>query len=406
MGYSTKLFTSCLLLGLLFIPANAATFEIRNNCQYTVWAAASPGGGRRLDSGQTWMLDVPAGTSTGRIWGRTNCNFDSSGSGSCQTGDCTGGLVCQCWGVPPNTLAEYALNQFDNLDFYDISLIDGFNIPMEFGPASGGGGSCQALVCAADINGECPDELRTPGGCNNPCTVFQTDEYCCTGGPGSCNPTKYSRFFKDRCPTAYSYPQDGPASTISCPEGRQLPLTKEKGDHEEFLPRACGGGKCQALVCAADVNGQCPTELRTPGGCNNPFSVFKTNQYCCTNGQRSSGPTNFQCPNKFRTPGGCLLPLGISSFPIGDAWKPEQGTEDIVDDLMRSMPHVLPNLLPQLQARRWIPPDRGSNGHQQVTPMPVGNVNESEARSMDSDSSVQDYFPGELEKRVMQSHGN
>ncbi|MCD7459567.1 hypothetical protein HAX54_041335 [Datura stramonium] len=38
------------------------------------------------------------------------------------------------WGRPPNTLAEYALNQFSNLDFWDISVIDGFNIPMSFGP--------------------------------------------------------------------------------------------------------------------------------------------------------------------------------------------------------------------------------------------------------------------------------
>ncbi|CAK7325708.1 unnamed protein product [Dovyalis caffra] len=48
-----------------------------------------------------------------------------------------------------------------------------------------------------------------------------------------------------------------------------------------------------------------------------------------------------------------------------------------------------------LQARRWILPDPGSNGYQQ-----------SEAGSMDSDSSVHDDFPGELEKRVMPSRGN
>ncbi|CAH8272995.1 unnamed protein product [Arabidopsis lyrata] len=68
-----------------------------------------------------------------RIWGRTNCNFDSSGRGRCETGDCNGGLQCTGWGQPPNTLAEYALNQYNNLDFYDISLVDGFNIPMSLG---------------------------------------------------------------------------------------------------------------------------------------------------------------------------------------------------------------------------------------------------------------------------------
>ncbi|XP_020877179.1 osmotin-like protein OSM34 [Arabidopsis lyrata subsp. lyrata] len=114
----------------LISTATAATFDILNRCSYTVWAAASPGGGRHLNPGQSWRLDVAAGTKMARIWGRTNCNFDSSGRGRCETGDCNGGLQCTGWGQPPNTLAEYALNQYNNLDFYDISLVDGFNIPM------------------------------------------------------------------------------------------------------------------------------------------------------------------------------------------------------------------------------------------------------------------------------------
>ncbi|CAH2071244.1 unnamed protein product [Thlaspi arvense] len=155
------------VFSILFLisTTTAARFDILNQCGYTVWAAASPGGGRRLDPGQSWPLDVAAGTRMARIWGRTNCNFDGSGRGRCQTGDCTGGLQCTGWGQPPNTLAEYALNQFNNLDFYDISLVDGFNIPMEFSS------NCKRILCNADINGQCPNQLRAPGGCNNPCTV-------------------------------------------------------------------------------------------------------------------------------------------------------------------------------------------------------------------------------------------
>lgn len=63
----------------------------------------------------------------GRIWSRTNCNFDGNGRGKCQTRDCNGRLKCQGFGSPPNTLAEFALNQPNNLDFFDISLVDGFN---------------------------------------------------------------------------------------------------------------------------------------------------------------------------------------------------------------------------------------------------------------------------------------
>ncbi|KAE8683837.1 Osmotin-like protein OSML13 [Hibiscus syriacus] len=194
--------SSILFFIILFVSAHAARFEIRNECSYTVWAAASPGGGRRLNPSQSWTINVPAGTAMARIWGRTNCNFDGSGRGRCQTGDCGGLLQCQGWGSPPNTLAEYALNQFGNLDFYDILY-----------------GGCHNIRCTADINGQCPNQLRAPGGCNNPCTVFKTNEYCCTQGQGSCSPTFFSRFFKTRCPDAYSYPQDDPTSTFTCPGG-------------------------------------------------------------------------------------------------------------------------------------------------------------------------------------------
>ncbi|CAI9784552.1 unnamed protein product [Fraxinus pennsylvanica] len=204
------------LASLFFHYTRAATFVIRNNCPFTVWAAAVPGGGMQLNNGQTWTINPGAGTKGARIWARTGCNFDGSGSGRghCQTGDCNGLLRCQAYGVPPNTLAEYALNQFNNLDFFDISLVDGFNVPMDFSPT---GGCARGIRCTADINGQCPKELKAPGGCNNPCTVFKTDQYCCNSG--NCGPTNYSKFFKVRCPDAYSYPKDDQTSTFTCPGG-------------------------------------------------------------------------------------------------------------------------------------------------------------------------------------------
>ncbi|KAK2653068.1 hypothetical protein Ddye_012924 [Dipteronia dyeriana] len=113
---------------LLFVAlhlnlASAVTFDIRNNCPYTVWAAAVPGGGRRLDRGQNWVLNVNPGTAGAPIWARTNCQFDGAGRGRCQTGDCGGLLQCRAYGVPPNTLTEFALNQYMNLDFIDILIL-------------------------------------------------------------------------------------------------------------------------------------------------------------------------------------------------------------------------------------------------------------------------------------------
>ncbi|KAI9101481.1 hypothetical protein K1719_023963 [Acacia pycnantha] len=159
------------LLAISFTFTQAARFDIINRCRYAVWPAALPGGGRRLNPGESWPLDVPAGTKDARIWGRTNCNFDGSGRGRCQTGDCGGVVACRLSGAPPTTLAEYNLNQYQpkNLDFYDISVIDGFNVPMEFSPTSNG--CTRTLRCPAD---KCPDAYLFP--------ADNTKTHSCPGG--------------------------------------------------------------------------------------------------------------------------------------------------------------------------------------------------------------------------------
>nr|GMN72681.1 hypothetical protein TIFTF001_054772 [Ficus carica]GMN72690.1 hypothetical protein TIFTF001_054775 [Ficus carica] len=57
-----------------------------------------------------------------------------------------------------------------------MSLIDGFNIPMDFSPINSAGRNTQSIKCTANIVGECPNELRVPGGCQGPCTIFKTPE--------------------------------------------------------------------------------------------------------------------------------------------------------------------------------------------------------------------------------------
>ncbi|KAB1215592.1 Thaumatin-like protein [Morella rubra] len=205
-----------LLFCLFCTLTHAVNLDVVNQCSYTVWAAAKPGGGRQLDPGQAWSITVAFGSTLARIWGRTNCSFDGNGRGQCQTGDCNKLLDCQGYGTPPNTLAEFALNQTNNEDFFDISLVDGFNVPLDLSPTTS---ACRGVRCAADINGQCPEKLRTPGGCNSPCTVFKTNQYCCTTGSGGCAPNEYSSFFKNMCPDAYSNSQDDQTSGFTCPSG-------------------------------------------------------------------------------------------------------------------------------------------------------------------------------------------
>eukprot|EP00252_Welwitschia_mirabilis_P003934 TRINITY_DN1401_c0_g1_i3.p1 TRINITY_DN1401_c0_g1~~TRINITY_DN1401_c0_g1_i3.p1 ORF type:complete len:249 (+),score=-17.42 TRINITY_DN1401_c0_g1_i3:41-748(+) len=203
-----------------FSPAKAATFTVKNECSYTVWAAAVPGGGQELPPQQTWTFDVAAGTKMGRVWARTGCTFDANGQGTCQTGDCGGKLSCSAWGKQPATLAEYALNQDQNNDFFDISLIEGFNVPLSIVPSTAGSiAKCETVSCTADITSACPSQLKTTGGCNNACAVFGTQQYCCNDQSQPCSPTDYSQFFKQQCPQAYSYPKDDATSTFTCPGG-------------------------------------------------------------------------------------------------------------------------------------------------------------------------------------------
>nr|BAJ93363.1 predicted protein [Hordeum vulgare subsp. vulgare]BAK02589.1 predicted protein [Hordeum vulgare subsp. vulgare] len=214
-----------LLLRLLLLPFVTAQtiLNITNRCPYTVWPAALPvGGGMRLDPGKTWILKVPYDTTGGRVWARTGCSFDGRGNGTCQTGDCQGMLACQTDGQPPYTSADFSLDQYVNYSFFDISLYQGFNVPMEFLPmpdkAQGGPGCTKGPHCGASITSQCPSELKAPGGCNSACTVFQKqnyDMYCCEEPP--CESNKYSAFFVRMCPEAISYSSDAPTKTsFSC----------------------------------------------------------------------------------------------------------------------------------------------------------------------------------------------
>lgn len=224
----TKPFRRNWFLEFLFagpkLSESARIFTIINNCKETVWPAVFPGenfngGGFELKTGQSMLFTAPVSWS-GRIWGRTGCNFDKNGNGTCQTGACGTSLKCGASGNTPASLAEFTLAQ---PDFYDVSLVDGFNLPLTVTPLHGTG-NCSASGCDGDLRTTCPNELSVKSngktiGCRSACDVYNTDEYCCRGVYGNaavCKPTYYSKKFKESCPTAYSYAYDDPTSIFTC----------------------------------------------------------------------------------------------------------------------------------------------------------------------------------------------
>ncbi|KAK6946408.1 Thaumatin family, partial [Dillenia turbinata] len=208
-----------------------ATFTFVNNCDYTVWPGILPNAGSptlsttgfELPKSSSVSFTSPTGWS-GRFWGRTGCSTSQTGQFLCQTGDCGSGQVA-CSGSsanPPATLAEVTLssNGPSGLDFYDVSLVDGYNLPMMVEP-SGGSGLCGSTGCPADLNRACPSELRASEGdaCMSACEAFGTPEYCCSGEygtPDKCKPSVYSEMFKTACPRSYSYAYDDATSTFTC----------------------------------------------------------------------------------------------------------------------------------------------------------------------------------------------
>jgi hypothetical protein len=231
--------------GFAFLAVGeAATFTFVNRCTDTVWPgvlsnAGSPRlepTGFELSPGEARAVPAPAGWS-GRMWARTGCSHDgATGRLVCATGDCGSGSA-ECAGAgaaPPATLAEFTLDGSGGLDFYDVSLVDGYNLPVLVETSGGGGStgpaSCAAAGCAADLNAMCPAELRAGGGaaCRSACDAFARPEYCCSGAfasPAACRPTAYSQVFKTACPRSYSYAFDDPTSTFTCGGGPDYTVT-------------------------------------------------------------------------------------------------------------------------------------------------------------------------------------
>ncbi|RZC87125.1 hypothetical protein C5167_042056 [Papaver somniferum] len=217
----------------------STTFTFTNYCSYTVWPGllASAGSpplettGFVLQKGESKSIPAPTSWS-GRFWGRTVCSqYSTTGKFTCVTGDCGSGQI-ECAGggaTPPATLAEFTLNDSGGLDFYDVSLVDGYNLQMLVVPKDGsaGTGNCNTTGCLVDLNGMCPTELKvlssdssTPNvACKSACEAFGEDQYCCRGAyanPDTCHPSSYSEIFKHACPRAYSYAYDDGTSTFTC----------------------------------------------------------------------------------------------------------------------------------------------------------------------------------------------
>ncbi|KAF8673518.1 thaumatin-like protein [Rhizoctonia solani] len=242
---------------LLAIAGSALgrTFTVYNACPFTIWPAiftdlsvgsAVPAieNGWEAPAYSKRSFNVPDNWKVGRIWGRTQCDFSKTPAGinSCLTGGCNGGLVCDGRtgvGLPPVTFAEFTLGDTGGSDFTDVSLVDGFNLPMRISNTGG----CGAAECTVNLNKDCPGALRGPldsngsvASCKSACLAQLSppsdSSSCCTGGfakPSTCPPSgvEYYSYFKNACPKSYVYVYDESSGTAlwTCPSSKKADYT-------------------------------------------------------------------------------------------------------------------------------------------------------------------------------------
>ncbi|KAK2988971.1 hypothetical protein RJ640_020436 [Escallonia rubra] len=203
-------------VGILRVGVYSAKLKLANECSYKIWPVLASGGGKTpllapalaLQPGKSTTVSLPA-SSSGRLWGRTFCTFNSSiGRLSCLTGDCGSGLPECSWAgaLPPVTIVQFELNGDDGLDWYVVRASRGYNLGIFVVPQGSSGGACMAAGCVSDVDGGC--ESETGGACNSTCFAFSDSKHCCTvsyGRPDTCKPSPYSLYSNSRCPWAYGY---------------------------------------------------------------------------------------------------------------------------------------------------------------------------------------------------------
>ena len=171
---SSLFFMSSFIAMMIFPGVNEThaqhTITINNKCSDSIWVGAFPTvtsvtiggmsvttlGGWEMTSNESATVVVPATWTGGRFWARTGCNFNTNTNecddqmvtvngnmyviaNCCDTGGCMNGskfaLNCAETGLPPATLAEFTFAPGAQ-DSYDVSLVDGGNVPVETIPDS------------------------------------------------------------------------------------------------------------------------------------------------------------------------------------------------------------------------------------------------------------------------------
>ena len=281
-----------------------------------------------LTGSNTQQICVPADYSGsppqawgGRFWARTGCpeNFATckpqgtpcdnntaccnnscqggqceAGIPACQKGDCKTALNCLVSGSLPVTLFEgnYAA---PNVAYYDVSLADSYNLPMQAVPGTMG---CAAAGCTSNLNATCPRYLRSFG------ASCASDMDCPAGGVcqnGACI---------IGCISACNQCKAGDnTSALNCTEYEAQYCCTNNISCNQGSPTCFGNIDCNALACTEDAN--CGSDNCTEQGicaqmsCDNATSLCNPPLTCQNTSDCKTG-SGYTC-----TGGACVPPSGL-----------------------------------------------------------------------------------------------
>lgn len=236
--------------------ANHTTrLSVTNQCDFPVWMATTPNSNMaplpdgivKLEKGKSHDYSIANSGWAGRLWPKIGCN---SNGRNCTAGEAVPPCPPSGCQPPADTKIEFYFPNLASREnaWYDISLVDGYSLPVEIKPRGNESGSCITTKCNLSLN-ECPQnetqglgDLRVFNGgkavqCLSPCKKWnypapfglgksETEspgiDLCCPYNDvnrcrtGPVVRTKFVQTVRKACPTAYSYAYDDEAGLHSC----------------------------------------------------------------------------------------------------------------------------------------------------------------------------------------------
>ncbi|KAF8062655.1 Glucan endo-1 [Scenedesmus sp. PABB004] len=242
------------------------TLKFVNACPQPIWLSSThntdrmplPGGVVKIAQGASYTYDIPSNGWAGRLWPKVGC--DDAGT-NCAFGDSVPPCPPGGCSPPAETKVEFNWPTDPNADcWYDVSLVDGFSLPMRITPANAPASHPTCTPTACDVSlAACPTDeadvgdLRAVVGgqvvaCLSPCKKWNYDApwglhkseqvepglwFCCPTPPttpATCSAnrivnTKYVNLVRSACKTAYSYAYDDTAGLHACPGSMSFTVT-------------------------------------------------------------------------------------------------------------------------------------------------------------------------------------